>query len=105
MDVYAESSGLIGVGAESFVPQTVHSWLNYQIGSIKPFQIETLCTALNCTPNDLFEWREDNKTVIPEGHALRSLKKSNNHLALRDIPADKLEKLGEMLAQLGDEHE
>jgi hypothetical protein len=53
-----------------------------------------------CTPIYLFESSEDNKTVIPEGHALRSLKKSNTHLALRDIPADKLEKLGEMLAEL-----
>jgi hypothetical protein len=38
----------------------------------------------------------------PEGHAIRSLKKSNTHLALRDIPADKLEKLGEMLAILNE---
>ena len=60
---------------------------------------------LNCTPNDFFEWREDNKTVTPEGHALRSLKKSNNHLALRDIPADKLKKLSEMLAELGSNNE
>ena len=62
--------------------------------------MEKLCMILNGTPNDLFEWREDNKTVIPDGHALRSLKKSNNHLALRDIPADKLEKLSEMLSEL-----
>ena len=55
--------------------------------------------------NNIFEWREDNKTVVPDGHALRSLKKSNNHFALRDIPADKLEKLSEMLAELGSSDE
>lgn len=76
------------------------SWSQNQVGCIKPEQMEKLCMLLNCTPNDLFEWREDNKTVVPEGHAIRSLKKSNTHLALRDIPADKLEKLGEMLAEL-----
>jgi len=83
-----------------FVPQTATTWTKYRIGYVKPEHIEKLCLLLNCTPNDLFQWREDNKTVVPEGHALRSLKKSNTHLALRDIPADKLEKLGEMLAEL-----
>jgi hypothetical protein len=58
---------------------------------------------LNRTPNNLFEWRENNKTAISEDRALGSLKKSNNHLALRNIPADKLEKLSEMLAELKEE--
>ncbi len=88
-----------------FSAQAATSWSQNQVGCIKPSQIETLCTALNCTPNDLFEWRVDNKTVIPEAHALHSLKKSNTHLALRDIPADKLEKLGEMLAELKSNNE
>lgn len=83
-----------------FSAQAATNWSQNAVGCIKPEQMETLCMILNCTPNDLFEWREDGKTVVPEGHALRSLKKSNTHLALRDIPADKLEKLGEMLAEL-----
>ncbi len=86
-----------------FAAQTATDWSQNYIGCVRAEKLEKLCTLLNCTPNDLFEWREDNKTVIPEGHALRSLKKSNNHLALRDIPADKLEKLGEMLSELNNE--
>ena len=62
--------------------------------------MKKLYTLLNCTPSNFFDWREDGKTVIHEGHALRSLKKSKKHLALRDIPADKQEKLGEILAEL-----
>ena len=59
---------------------------------------------LNCTPNDLFEWREDNKTVVHDTHALRSLKRETPARSVadmtRDIPADKLEKLEKMLAEL-----
>ena len=58
----------------------------------------------NCTPNDLFEWREDGKTVVHEGHALRTLTKQKNDIqtTLRELPLDKLEKLGEMLRGLTD---
>jgi hypothetical protein len=56
------------------------------------------------TPNDLFEWREDTNTVVAAGHALRSLKRETPARSVaemtRDIPADKLEKLNEMLAEL-----
>lgn len=85
-----------------FVPQTVHSWLNYQLGYVKPDHLERLCLLLNCTPNDLFDWREDGKTVVHDTHALRTLIKQKNDIqtTLRELPLDKLEKLGEMLAEL-----
>jgi hypothetical protein len=56
----------------------------------------------NCTPNDLFDWREDGKTQVHETHALRTLIKQNNDIQtrLRELPLDRLEKLGEMLAEL-----
>ena len=57
-----------------------------------------------CMPNDLFEWREDTQTVVADGHALRSLKRETPARSVadmtRDIPADRLEKVGEMLEQL-----
>jgi len=56
------------------------------------------------TPNDLFDWREDGKTVVYDTHALRTLKREAPARSVadmaRDFPADKLEKLGEMLAEL-----
>ena len=59
---------------------------------------------INCTPNDLFEWRGNSKTVVPEGHALRTLAKpppdTNIQTTLRELPLDKLEKLGDILAEL-----
>lgn len=57
-----------------------------------------------CTPNDLFDWREDGKTVVHDTHALRTLTKpppnTNIRNTLRELPLDKLEKLSEMLAEL-----
>jgi hypothetical protein len=56
----------------------------------------------NCTPNDLFDWREDGKTHVHDIHALRTLTKQANDIqtTLRELPLDKLEKLGEMIAEL-----
>jgi len=52
-----------------------------------------LCLLLNCTPNDLFDWREDGKTVVHDTHALRTLTKQTNDIQthLRELPLDKLE--------------
>ena len=57
---------------------------------------------LHGSPNDLFDWREDGKTVVHDTHALRTLTKQTNNIqtTLRELPLDKLEKLGEMLAEL-----
>lgn len=57
--------------------------------------------------NDLFEWREDGKTVVHDTHALRTLTKQPNDIqtTLRELPLDKLEKLGEMLAELKSNNE
>jgi hypothetical protein len=57
---------------------------------------------LNCTPNDLFDWRAGCKTVVHDTHALRTLAKQKNNIqtTLRELPLDKLEKLGEMIAEL-----
>ncbi len=56
----------------------------------------------SCTPNDLFDWRQDGKTVVHDTHALRTLTKQKNDIrtTLRELPLDKLEKLGEMLIEL-----
>ncbi len=93
--------------ANGFVPQTAVNWSKNQIGYVRPEQMEKLCLLLNCTPNDLFDWREDGKTVVHDEHALRTLTKTapdtSVQNAVRELPLDKLEKLGEMLAELNKE--
>ena len=90
---------------QGFVPQTAKVWLNYRVGYVKPAHLARLCHLLNCTPNDLFEWQDDGKTVLHDTHALRALKRearsTDVQSALRNLPLDKFEKLGEIIAELG----
>ena len=83
-----------------------NNWAISQIGHVRPEQIERLCLARDCTPNHLFEWRPDKDSVVPDTHALHSITRTQKGKSVadlaRDIPADKLEKLGEMLAELKD---
>lgn len=90
--------------SNGFVPQTATTWLKHRIGYIKPDHMERLCHLLNCTPNDLFEWRADANSIVPDGHALHTLKHDQPAKSFaqmtHDIPADKMEKLREILAEL-----
>ena len=57
---------------------------------------------LNYAPNDLFDWRAGRKTVVHDTQRWRTLAKQplDIQTTLRELPLDKLEKLGEMLAEL-----
>src|SRR5689334_12986875 len=61
---------------------------------VKTAHVEKLCVALNCTPNDLYEWTPDTKTVLAESHSLNALNKGgetkNLQELVKDIPSDKL---------------
>jgi len=80
---------------------------NYAVANVKIAHLEKICRALNCTPNDLFEWQADEQNVLGENHALNALKRNNSaqemSRILKDIPIDKLERAGELLNQLKDE--
>ncbi|HVE58738.1 MAG TPA: helix-turn-helix transcriptional regulator [Pyrinomonadaceae bacterium] len=75
--------------------------------NIKIAHLEKICRALNCTPNDLFEWRNDEQNALGENHALNALKRNKTaqqvSRILKDIPVDKLERAEELLNQLKDE--
>ncbi|MCD9187237.1 MAG: helix-turn-helix transcriptional regulator [Pyrinomonadaceae bacterium] len=66
--------------------------------------IERLCIKLNCTPNDLFEWKPDANTVLPDSHALNALlntgENKNLQQLVKDIPAEKLKLIENLLAEL-----
>jgi hypothetical protein len=74
------------------------------LSSLKINSIGRLCELLNCTPNDLFDWKPQPGTPVPENHALRSLVRdeslrSFNEL-LKDLPAEKLADLHVMIDEL-----
>ncbi|HQU86321.1 MAG TPA: helix-turn-helix transcriptional regulator [Pyrinomonadaceae bacterium] len=83
-----------------FVTQTATNMINDRLGRITPDQMEKLCLILNCTPNDLFDWRPDENVVVSESHALHSLKKEKTPSVaqmVKDLPVEKLAKLHEII--------
>ncbi len=88
-----------------FVSQTATNMINNQVGHIKPKQMEKLCLLLNCTPNDMFDWRPDANTVVPENHALHSLVKEkvpSFSEMVKNLPVEKLSELGAIINDLKD---
>jgi DNA-binding Xre family transcriptional regulator len=86
-----------------FVPATAKNFLRGQVTLIRLEQIETLCVALNCTPNDLLQWRPNQNQTLAETHSMNSLKKkSDKDLPdlLREIPVEKFEQIVDILQNL-----
>src|SRR5688500_7198263 len=80
------------------------AYLNSESRFVKIKDIERLCLALNCTPNDLFEWQAENEAVLPENHSLNALTGSgeakNLQELIRDIPSDRLARIESLLDEL-----
>jgi hypothetical protein len=86
-----------------FVPSTAKNFLRGEVTLIRLEQIETLCVALNCTPNDLLRWRPNQNQAIAETHSMNSLKKkSDKDLPdlLGEIPLEKFEQIVDILQDL-----
>ncbi len=70
--------------------------------SLKWGQVETLCTALNCTPNDLFKFEHKHKN-LPEGHELLKLQREETVMdiqeELKNLSTEKLEELRKFLKE------
>lgn len=85
-------------------PSTASRFLKSKSQFVKIKDIEKLCIALNCTPNDLFDWKPSNDTVLPETHSLHALNRGDKVKKLqqivKDIPADKLTEIEDLLAEL-----
>lgn len=88
-----------------FVPSTARSFLDGTTRQVKLDQLEQLCIALNCTPNDLLEWRPDANQSIAETHSLNVLrKKTEKDLPnlLGEIPMEKFDQILGLLQDLKD---
>jgi len=92
---------------QGFHRQVASDLANDRVRNIKIAHLEKICRALNCTPNDLFEWKTDDKTAIAGSHSLQVLQRSQPAPPLsqivKDIPVDKLDRIEELLNQLKDE--
>lgn len=80
---------------------TASRFLKSKSQFVKIKDIEKLCIALNCTPNDLFEWHADANTILPETHSLKRLEKTsetkNLQQLIKDVPSDKLGQIEDLL--------
>lgn len=76
-----------------FTPQTASRIVNNKFTSLTPAQIEKLCLALHCTPNDLMQWSPDPKTES-NNHPMQALIRDEEDLQIlnltANIPIDKL---------------
>lgn len=84
-----------------FTPTTAHRLLNRQKAWISFEYIERFCVMLHCEPSDLFEWRDDAKTVLGENHPLKSLKRTETvrkfSEIVKEIPLEKLSRIEALL--------
>jgi transcriptional regulator with XRE-family HTH domain len=60
-----------------------------QVKSFTLTSIEKMCTQLNCTPNDLFQYIPSSAQKLPDNHALNTL-----------IREDKVEEINKLLNNL-----
>jgi DNA-binding Xre family transcriptional regulator len=68
--------------------------------NIKLAHMEKLCRLLNCTPNDLFEWKPDQNETLGETHALHALKREKTapriSPIMKEIPLEKLDRIEDL---------
>ena len=70
------------------VTSTAAKFMRAQSSMFKLKYVEMICVALHCTPNDLFEWKPDAKTALPENHPLRALEREEKVVNIREMLAD-----------------
>jgi hypothetical protein len=82
---------------------TANNLLNFNNRSVKEVHLERLCVLLNCTPNDLYVWKPDNKLPVAEDHPIRSLARTSSKTPLEYLKELPLEKLDEIFADEADQ--
>jgi len=85
-----------------FASSSASNLLRYYPVVFKIKTLERLCVLLNCTPNDIFEWRDD-KNDLPEDHALNGLKREavkNFSEMIKNLPLEKMKDVENFLDNL-----
>lgn len=83
---------------------TAWNLLENKVASINNNHLERICEYLNCEPNDLYEWRPEEKALNTENHPLKALRREYDATEfsrlVAEIPLDKIEQVKEMLSEL-----
>jgi DNA-binding Xre family transcriptional regulator len=79
--------------------------VNGKLYSIPVKNVEKLCLAFRCTPNDLLEWKPDNANLLKENQPLQKLISSDSSAidwrsVNADIPFDRIPELVEKINEI-----
>lgn len=87
-----------------FPRQTAYRICSGKFKNLTAKQLEKLCLALKCTPNDIIEWTPDDQKLLESNPPLAKLVKVSIPYELRDlakdIPFDKLHDFNLKLQEL-----
>lgn len=86
-----------------FAPTTANKLVKGDVEYLRLDYIETICSLLNCTPNDLFVWVPKSKSEDRADHPLQAIRKTENidlTETLRNLPMDKLKEVEALLQNL-----
>lgn len=86
-----------------FTKNTAGRIAGEKMKAITPSQIEKLCVALNCLPNDLFSWIADKDETANENHPLwkiRRLERSSVAELTKEIPVEKMSEFMEKMKEV-----
>jgi DNA-binding Xre family transcriptional regulator len=99
-------SFLVKIG---IAPHTAHKILNNNTHVMRLDNLELICKALYCEPNELLAYKPDNLNPIPENHPLNKLIPTNNddnwQQKLKTMPLEKLKELTKILNQADNQKE
>ena len=91
-----------GIGAS-----TATNLLKSNVSYLKLEYLEKICGVLNCTPNDLLEWRPNPNAPIAPDHPLTTLARAETVTSLtelvKDMPIEKLARVETLLRELKNE--
>lgn len=100
--VEKRSKLLVALG---MAPATARNFLAGDAQRIQLEHLEKICLALNCTPNDLFEWHPSPpQNINPETRALNKLNRQGEDLGqlLGSLPLEKFEQIMDIMQELKD---
>lgn len=87
-----------------FTPYTASRLLNNKLAGLSNAQLEKLCLALRCTPNDIYAWKKPADGNISQDHPLHALVPKSQSLdmvqQLQELPLDKLEAIRKFIAEM-----
>lgn len=86
---------------------TAWNLLENKVSSIQAKHLEKICEYLKCEPNDIYEWKPGKDVSNADEHPLKALRRegkpANYGELIRNIPLNKIDEVGSMLAGLSGE--